>query len=103
MAGQLWSASDQGQLLYSPLMSKEVVLQMQPKLRFAQFCEMKSEWGKNAGETFTFAKYADIDTQGGQLTETSTIPAHKYAVTRGTCTLYEWGKFAVAPLLICLN
>ncbi len=38
MAGQLWSASDQGQLLYSPLLSKEVTMQLQPKVRFAQFC-----------------------------------------------------------------
>lgn len=102
MAGQLWAASDQGQMLYSPLMSDEVILQMQPKVRFAQFCEEKGQWGKNAGETFIFAKYADIDTQGGQLTETATIPAHKYTVTRGTCTLYEWGN-AVAPLSVCLN
>ena len=58
MAGQLWQSSDQGQLLYSPLLAKEVAFAAQPEMRFVQFCEIKEEWGRNAGETFLFDKYS---------------------------------------------
>jgi hypothetical protein len=90
--GQLWVTSTQGQLLYSPLLSKEVAFQMQTKAKFLQFCEAKSEWGKNAGEIFKWDKYGNIDTEGGRLTETATIPKHGYSVTQGTATMYEWGN-----------
>ena len=55
--GQLWKTSTQGQMLYSPLLSKEVAFQAQPQMVFAQYCEIKEEWGKNKGETFLFDKY----------------------------------------------
>ena len=56
-SGQLWVTGNQGQLLYSPLLSKEVDFQMQPKAKFLQFCEVKEAWGKNAGEVFKFDHY----------------------------------------------
>lgn len=102
MAGQLWSSSTQGQLLYSPLLSKEVIMAAQPKMKFVQFCETREEWGRNAGETFVFDAYSDIDTQGGVLTETTTIPMHSYAVYANTATMNEYGK-CIAALSVCLN
>ena len=90
--GQLWATSTQGGLLYSPLLSKETNHAAQPLLRFKQFCDMKMEAGKNKGETFLFDKYGNIDTQGGTLTETATIPKHGFRVYQGTGTLYEWGN-----------
>lgn len=87
---QLWS--DNGSVLYSPLLTEEVELQAQPEMRFVQFCEIKEEWGKNAGETFVYDKASNISTQGGRLTETSTIPEHSYSITQGTSTLYEMGN-----------
>lgn len=90
--GQLWATSTQGGLLYSPLLSKETNHAAQPLLRFRQFCDMKMEAGKNKGETFLFDKYGNIDTQGGTLTETSTIPKRQYRVYQGTGTLFEWGN-----------
>lgn len=53
---------------------------------------MKMEAGKNKGETFLFDKYGNIDTQGGTLTETATVPRHGFRVYQGTGTLYEWGN-----------
>jgi hypothetical protein len=61
-------------------------------MRFKQFVDMKMEAGKNKGETFLFDKYGNIDTQGGTLTETSTIPHRAYRVYQGTGTLLEWGN-----------
>ena len=92
MPGNLWAVSTQGGYLYSPLLSKELMVQAQPQLRFHQFCTLKEEWGKNAGETFTFDKYANISTQGGTLTETSTIPARSHRYYQGTSTLREFGN-----------
>jgi hypothetical protein len=92
VAGQLWATSTQGGLLYSPLLSKETNHAAQPLMRFKQFVDMKMEAGKNKGETFLFDKYGNIDTQGGTLTETSTIPHRAYRVYQGTGTLLEWGN-----------
>ena len=61
-------------------------------MKFEQFCEVREEWGKNAGETFKFDKYGNIDTQGGTLTETSTIPSRSYRLYQATATLYERGN-----------
>jgi len=92
LAGQLWATSTQGGLLYSPLLSKETNHAAQPLMRFRQYVDLKMESGKNKGETFLFDKYGNIDTQGGTLTETATVPHHGYRVYQGTGTLYEWGN-----------
>lgn len=90
--GQLWATSTQGGLLYSPLLTMEVTKNAQPDMRFKQFTTMREQWGKNAGETFLYDKYGDIDTQGGTLTETATIPQGSYRLYQSTATLYEWGN-----------
>ena len=61
-------------------------------MKFKQFTSVKEQWGKNAGETFLYDKYGNINTQGSTLTETSTIPAHSYRLYQSTATLYEWGN-----------
>jgi N4-gp56 family major capsid protein len=92
MAGQLFAASTQGAYTYSPLLTKEVVHAAQPDMKFCQFNTVREQWGKNAGETFLFDKYGNIDTAGGDLTETSTIPAHSYRLYQSTATLAERGN-----------
>ena len=56
--GQLWVTGTQGQLLYSPLLSKESMHAAQPKMRFLQYCDIKEEFGKQSGETFLFNVYS---------------------------------------------
>lgn len=90
--GQLWATSTQGGYLYSPLLTEEVVKNAQPDMKFQQFAVLREQWGKNAGETFLFDKYGNISTQGGTLTETSTIPSRDYRLYQSTATLYEWGN-----------
>ena len=92
MAGLLWATSTQGGYRYSPLLSKEVAMAAQPDMKFVQYCGVKEEWGKNAGETFLFDKVGNISTQGGTLTETSTIPARDYRLYQSTATLKEYGN-----------
>jgi len=90
--GQLFATSTQGGYTYSPLLTKEVVHAAQPDMKFTQFTALREQWGRNAGETFLFDKYGNIDTAGGDLTETSTIPAHSYRLYQGTATLVERGN-----------
>ena len=90
--GQLWATSTQGAYLYSPLLTKEVVKNAQPDMKFHQFATLREQWSKRAGETFLFDKYGNIDTQGGTLTETDTIPQHQYRLYQSTATLYEYGN-----------
>lgn len=78
--------------MYSALLTKEVLQKAQPDMKFRQFTAMREAWGKNAGETFLFDKYGNISTQGGTLTETSTIPSRSYRLYQSTATLYEWGN-----------
>lgn len=92
MSGQLWGVSSQGGATYSPLLTKEVFGQSQPDMKFHQFVEVREQWGKNAGETFLYDKYGNIDTEGTTLTETSTIPSHGHRFYQSTATLYEWGN-----------
>jgi hypothetical protein len=103
MAGQLWATSTQGGYLYSPLLTKEVTTAAQPDMKIKQFTAIREKWGKNAGETFLYDKYGNIDTQGGTLTETSTIPAHSYRLYQSTATLYEHGKNLIAALILCIK
>ena len=90
--GQLFATSTQGTYTWSKLLSKEVVHAAQPDMKFTQFTVMREQWGKNAGESFLFDKYGNIDTQGTTLTETTTVPAHSYRLYQSTATLYERGK-----------
>jgi N4-gp56 family major capsid protein len=92
MPGQLWAVSTQGGYAYSALLTKEVRHALQETMKFHQFCELKEAWGKNAGETFLFDKAGNINTAGGTLTETDTIPAHGQSLYQSTATLYEWGN-----------
>jgi len=92
MPGQLFATANQGGYTWSKLLSKEVVHAAQPDMKFTQFTVMREQWGRNAGESFLFDKYGNIDTQGSTLTETSTIPAHSYRLYQSTATLYERGN-----------
>ena len=92
MPGQLFATSTQGGYTWSPLLTKEVRHAAQPDMKFTQFTAFREEWGKGKGETFLFDKYGNIDTAGGDLTETSTIPMHGYRLYQGTATLVERGN-----------
>jgi N4-gp56 family major capsid protein len=48
--------------------------------------------GKNRGDAVLFTKISNITTQGGTLTETSTIPKRGYTIKQGTLTVNEYGN-----------
>jgi len=44
------------------------------------------------GDTFHWNVYSDVETQGGTLTETTTMPETKFTITQGTLTVDEYGN-----------
>lgn len=59
-----------------------------------QFCDVKdaSQQGKHKGNTYTWNVYQNISTQGGTLTETTTVPESQFTIVQGTLTIEEQGN-----------
>src|SRR3546814_14982023 len=82
MSGQVWLTNSLGGYMYSDKLSRELRMAVQPAVKFRQFCDGKDATkarnpegqmlGK--GDTFHWNRYSDISSQGGTLTETSTMP-----------------------------
>ncbi|KKK48361.1 hypothetical protein LCGC14_3145880, partial [marine sediment metagenome] len=52
----------------------------------------QSAYGKNRGENFHWNVYLNIQTQGGTLVETNTMPQSNFTVIQGTLTVNEYGN-----------
>jgi len=48
--------------------------------------------GKNRSDTVLFDKISNISTQGGTLSETSTIPKNNYTIKQGSLVVKEYGN-----------
>jgi len=59
---------------------------------YRQFVDKKDALGKNAGDVITFSKRLRIDTAGGALTETSSMNKQTIKITKGTCSVTEYGN-----------
>lgn len=98
MRGQIWSVNSEGGYMYSDELSKELRKAVQPLVKFRQFCDAKDAtvkgYGKelHKGSDFHWNIYSDVATQGGTLTETSTMPETNFTVTQGTLTVTEYGN-----------
>lgn len=93
MAGQVWVTNSLGGYLFAPNLSKKLRSAVQPLIKFRQFCDIKEgAVGLHKGQTFHWDIYSDVATQGGTLTETSTIPETNFTITQGTMTIREYGN-----------
>lgn len=92
MAGQLWAVNTLGGFMYSDNLSEEFREAVQPEVRFRQFCDVKDAFGKERGENYHWNVYLNIQTQGGTLVETNTMPESNFRVIQGTLTVTEWGN-----------
>ena len=48
--------------------------------------------GKQRGQTFTWDVYGNVQTGGGTLVETNTMPETNSLITQGTLTITEFGN-----------
>lgn len=92
MPGQVYTVSSLGGVMSQPYLSAKLRSVAQPLFRFRQFIDVKEAIGMNRGDTFLFDKNKNVDTQGGTLVETNTIPETQFATVQGTCVITEYGN-----------
>ena len=80
--------------MYSDNLSKELRTQLQPGIKFGQFCDAKDvgEDAMHNGATFHWNVFSDIATAGGTLTETEKMPESNFTISQGTLTITEYGN-----------
>ena len=94
MPGQLWAVDSLGGRLYAKRLSKELRTILQPMWRFRSFCDVKDETanGKGKGDTYTFDCVFNVQTQGGKLVETDTMPETNFKILQNSGSVYEYGN-----------
>ena len=92
MAGQIWAVNTLGGYFYSLNLSDELREAVQPMSRFRQFCDARVASGKRRGETFTWDVVGNVQTNGGTLVETNTMPETNYLIYQATATITELGN-----------
>lgn len=92
MAGQVWAVNSLGGHMYSDNLSKVLRHDVQPMVKFRQFCDVKNAFGKSKGENFHWDVYSNINTKGGTLVETNTMPEGQFTIVQGTLTVTEYGN-----------
>jgi len=92
MPGQVYSVNSLGGVMSQPYLSQKLRAVAQPLFRFRQFVDAKEAIGKNRGDTFLFDKMQNVQTQGGVLVETNTIPETQFVTNQGTCVITEYGN-----------
>lgn len=92
MAGQLWVTDSLGGHLTNNKLSKSIRNQNISDFVFKQFVDIKEDLGKKSGDTVYFDKTLKIDTKGGTLSETSTIPENKWKVVKDSVIVTELGN-----------
>ena len=90
--GMLWATNSVGGFLANPKLDKVLQFSAQPLSRFRQFTEVKSAFGKQAGETFNWDKVANVSSPGGRLIETNTMYQTEQIISKGTMAIYEYGN-----------
>jgi hypothetical protein len=89
---QLWSVDTLGGYMYSDQLSSTLRTVLQPLTRFRNFCDVEDAKEKGTGELFNWNIYSDVETQGGALAETDTMPETKFSISQGTLTITEYAN-----------
>jgi len=92
MSGNVWAVNTLGGFMYKDNLSTEFREALQPEVKFRQFADLQSAFGKQRGENFHWNVYLNIQTQGGTLVETNTMPESNFTVIQGTLTVNEYGN-----------
>lgn len=90
MGVALWT--NEGSYLRSPKLSQQMREQAAPQFLWRQFVDTKDGLGKNAGDSVEFTKRLRIDTRGGTLVETNTMPSNRIKVIKDSTVVTEWGN-----------
>lgn len=91
-SGQLWVTNSLGGYLTNNKLSRSIREQNVGEYVFKQFVDVKEDFGKKTGDTLFFDKTLKIDTKGGTLSETATIPENKWKVVKDSVVVTEVGN-----------
>ena len=89
---QVWSSDSLGGFMYSDNLSKKLRTALQPSVRFRQFADAKEAFGLGVGDNFNWNKYSDVQTEGGELQETDTMPETQFTIDQASLTITEYGN-----------
>jgi N4-gp56 family major capsid protein len=93
MPQQNWAVNSQGGHLTNNKLSKQLRYQALPMYVYRQFAQIKDEGlGRKSGDTVYFDKVLRINTKGGSLSETSTVPSNLIKVVKDSVVVVEWGN-----------
>lgn len=93
MAQGLWTTGSLGGYLYSPKLSKQMREQAGPMYVFRNFVDLSEKGlGANKGDRVPFVKRLRIDTRGGTLVETTTMPKNTIKFTTDSVQVTEYGN-----------
>jgi N4-gp56 family major capsid protein len=93
MAQGAWLTGSLGGYLYSPKLSKQMREQAAPMFVFRNFVDLSEKGlGANKGDRVPFSKRLRIDTRGGTLVETDTMPKNTIKFTTDSVPVTEYGN-----------
>lgn len=98
MSGQVWAVAQDGGYMYSDQLSDILRMAVQPTVRFRQFCDAKDPTAEQPGtnfgrgDTFRWNVYQNLQTGGGQLSESQPLPETGFKVTQSSLTVTEYGN-----------
>lgn len=89
---QVYAVNTLGGYWSVPDLSMRLRSLSQPMFRLRSFIDAFEAQGMGKGDTWLFDKTGNVETQGGVLVETETIPSTKFVSNQGTGTIYEYGN-----------
>lgn len=89
---QLWVTDSLGGYLGNAKLSAQLRFAAQPLMKFRQFVQVREALGLHKNDTVYFDKITNINTAGGTLVETDTIPENAFTMERGTIVVTEYGN-----------
>ncbi len=94
MPGQLYAVGSLGGTGIGsvPYLTDRVRAISQPMFRLRGLIDAREAVGLGRGDTWLFDKRKNVNTQGGTLIETNTIPETEFTVVQGSGTITEYGN-----------
>lgn len=87
----LWQETGQGYLA-SPVLSRTLRLALQPSCKFRQLTTPENAVGLHKGQIFHWPLFSDLESDGAELTENSTLPTTSFNAEQGTLIIKEHGQ-----------
>lgn len=92
MAGQLWGVERLGGFMYSDQLSQYLRKEVQPMMRFRQFCSAKEAFSYGRGDIFHWDVFTNVKEEGGTLMENQALPETNFEVSQGSLRITEYGN-----------